>query len=104
MTCASENEARTISRALLEKRLIACANIAAEHESHYWWQGKIESGREFAVIMKSRADLFDKVKEQIISLHSYECPCIVALPITDGNEPYLGWIDAVTGPERGQLP
>lgn len=92
MTCPSESEAQGIVSALLEKRLIACANISAPVRSLYRWQGKIEDSREVAVIMKTRAALFVRVKEAACALHSYECPCIVSWPLGAGHEPFLEWI------------
>ena len=89
-------EAQKIAQHLLEQRLVACANIMAPHQSLYWWQGKIETAQEVAVIFKTRADLFENVAAAIKSLHSYDVPCIVALPIAAGHEPFLEWIEAET--------
>ena len=96
MVCGGEDEARKIAQSLLEERLVACANIMAPHLSMYWWNDKIETGREVAVILKTRAELFERVKKAITSLHSYECPCIIALPVEKGHEPFLQWIEAQT--------
>ena len=96
MTCADENEGRRICAALLDRRLIACANIMPPHVALYEWQGKREESREVAVIMKGRADMFDDIHALACELHSYECPCIVALPITDGHHPYMQWLAAQT--------
>ena len=95
MTCPVA-EARPIARALLERRLIACANIMPPHESLYWWQGKIDNGSESAVVMKTRPELFEKARAAICELHSYDCPCIVAWPLTVGHDPFLKWIEAET--------
>ncbi len=89
-------EAEKIASRLLDKGLIACANIMAPHTAVYKWQGKVEKGAETAVIMKTREELFEAAREEICSLHSYECPCIVALPITAGHEPFLQWISGQT--------
>lgn len=96
VTCAGKEEAETISRALLEERLIACANIMAEHSSLYRWEGKFENSVEVAMILKTRESLFEQVRQKICALHSYDCPCIVALPITQGHEPFLQWIGEET--------
>ncbi len=93
---APEGEAEKISEALVEKRLVACANILAPHKAVYRWGGKVERGEERAVIFKTRAELFEKVREDICALHSYECPCIVSWPITQGHEPFLDWIGLET--------
>jgi periplasmic divalent cation tolerance protein len=96
MTCASNDEARKIASALVEKRLVACANIFPPHHSIYQWKGKVESGEEVAVIMKTRAEMFENVKKAVLALHSYETPCLVALPIQAGHAPFLQWIEDET--------
>ncbi len=92
MTVATANEAETIARTLLEKRLVACANIMSPHKALYWWDGEIQSDEEVVMIVKTRAVLFEQVRAAVCELHSYDCPCIVALPITDGHKPYMDWI------------
>lgn len=96
MTCPKSEEARKIVAELLDRRLIACANIMAPHESHYVWQDKRETTQEVAIIMKTQAELFEQVRAAICDLHSYECPCIVALDITQGHTPFMEWITAQT--------
>ncbi len=95
-TCASAAEAEKIVAVLLDQKLIACANIMAPHTALYRWQGQIGRAQEFAVVMKTRTELFEKVKETIIALHSYECPCIVSWPIESGHAPFLEWIEDET--------
>lgn len=92
MTCADEREAETIAHALLEQKLIACANIMPAHTAVFRWEGKVQSSPETAVILKSVSARFDKIKEVVLSLHSYECPCIVSWPIEKGHAPFLQWI------------
>ena len=96
ITCPDSEEAQKISRELVERRLVACANILPQMQSVYRWEGTVETGDEIAVIFKTRAELFDQVKEAIVELHSFECPCIVALPIEKGHAPFLEWIEAET--------
>lgn len=96
VTCADAAEAEKISGTLLDARLIACANVLAPHTAHYNWKGKRERGSEVAVIMKTRAELFDKACDAILELHSYECPCIASWPLTAGHAPFLEWIAAET--------
>ncbi|MBI2234169.1 MAG: divalent-cation tolerance protein CutA [Micavibrio aeruginosavorus] len=93
----NESEARKIASVLLAERLIACANIFPEHLSLYRWEGKEVVGAEVAMILKTRAELFDAVAAKVKSLHSYDCPCIVSLPVGQGYSPYLDWIAAETG-------
>ncbi len=93
-TCGSVKEARKIARALVERRLAACVQVLPKIESTYWWQGAVEEAGEWLLIAKSRRDHFDALRAAIEELHAYEVPEIVALPIVDGAEKYLGWIDA----------
>lgn len=90
--CANNAEARKIASALLSQRLVACANIFPEHLSIYRWEDKEQTSAETAMILKTRAELFDTISERIKALHSYDCPCIVALPVEKGHQPFLDWI------------
>jgi periplasmic divalent cation tolerance protein len=93
ITCSSAEEAQNIAKTVVEQRLAACANIMAAHEAVYWWEGDVKTGQEVAVIFKTRAGLFKKLEAAIKALHSYEVPCIVALPIKKGHAPFLKWIE-----------
>ena len=102
MTTGTQEEARRIGRALVEARLAACVNIIPGMNSMYWWEGELQDDNETVLIAKTReellADLIDKVK----AMHSYECPCVVALPIEAGNPAYLDWLARETeSPWRG---
>lgn len=97
VTCASRDEARNMADAIVGQRLAACANIMAGHDSVYWWEGKVQSAQEVAVVFKTRFDLFPALEAAIKEIHSYDVPCIVALPIETGHEPFLKWIEAETG-------
>jgi periplasmic divalent cation tolerance protein len=92
-TCESEEQARTLARHLVEHRLAACVNILPGARSVYRWKDKIEDTPEFVLIVKSRRDVFAKLREAIAHLHSYEIPEVIALPVVDGSEAYLGWLD-----------
>lgn len=94
--CASAEEAERIARAVVGQRLAACANLLAPAASVYWWQGRLEQGTEVPLVLKTRADLVDALTARVVALHSYECPCVVALPITGGHGPYLAWLSAET--------
>jgi periplasmic divalent cation tolerance protein len=96
MTCADAAEAEKISAALLDSMLIACANVMAPHTAHYNWKGKRENASEVAVLIKTRASLFDAVRAAILKLHSYECPCIASWPLAAGHAPFLDWVAAET--------
>ncbi|MCB9991340.1 MAG: divalent-cation tolerance protein CutA [Rhodospirillales bacterium] len=94
VTCATQEEAGTISRALLEKQMIACANVMVPHQSLYRWEGEIKEAQETVMILKTYESLFHELKREICALHSYSCPCVVALPVKAGHEPFLEWIGA----------
>jgi uncharacterized protein involved in tolerance to divalent cations len=92
-TCSSAEEARRLAGALIEKRLAACVNLLPPVRSIYHWKGAIEEGDETLMIIKSSRPLFERLRSEIARLHSYEEPEIVALPIVDGSESYLDWMD-----------
>jgi periplasmic divalent cation tolerance protein len=96
MTASSPEEARRIGRALVEARLAACVNVIDRMTSFYWWQGKIEEGAEAVLIAKTTRDKLAALTDRVKSLHSYAVPCVVALPIVDGNADFLAWIEAET--------
>ena len=92
-TCESEEQAQQLARHLIEQRLAACVNILPGARSVYRWKDKIEDAAEFVLIVKSRRDMFVKLREAISHLHSYEIPEVIALPVVDGSEAYLKWLD-----------
>ncbi len=96
MTTGTVEEARVIGRRLVEERLAACANILPAMESIYHWQGRVETAQEAVLIAKTRAVLVDQLSARVREWHSYDCPCVVALPITAGNPAYLRWLGAET--------
>jgi len=93
ITAKDKKEAQKIARGLLEAKLIACANIVQGVQSLFWWQGKIDSSKEILLVLKTKKILFKRISAKVKSLHSYQTPEIIALPITDGSEDYLKWID-----------
>ena len=100
MTASTKEEAAKIVRALLEERLIACANIMDPVSSFFWWQEKIEEEKEALVIMKSHEILFKKLSQRVTELHSYEVPELLALPIVNGSPSYLDWMKACLEPVK----
>jgi periplasmic divalent cation tolerance protein len=96
ITVGSSEEARRIGRALVEERLAAAVNIVDGVSSLYWWQGRLEQAEETVTLLKTRSDLVPALAERVRQLHSYECPCVVALPIVGGNADYLTWIESET--------
>lgn len=92
-TCASEEEARRIARALVERRLAACVNVLSGLRSVYRWKGAVEEESECLLLIKSRRDLFEALRAAIEALHSYELPEVLALAVVEGAEAYLGWLE-----------
>lgn len=95
VTCSSADEAKRIARHLLEKRLVACANIVPRVESHYWWKGKLVEDNEALLILKTMARLSEEVRGEIEKLHSYEAPVIEFLS-TEMNKKAMQWLDSET--------
>jgi periplasmic divalent cation tolerance protein len=95
-TISSKDEAGKIAKELVQKKLAACVNIIEGLTSVYEWDNEICIENECLMIIKSRKELFDELKKEIISLHLYEVPEIISLPVTDGLESYLNWISKNT--------
>ena len=93
ITAASEEEAQSIAKLLLEQKKAACVNIVPGVDSHFWWKGKLEEEKECLLIVKSTVSLLPAIIKTVKKAHSYEVPEIIALPIVGGNEDYLKWID-----------
>ena len=96
LTAKNEKEALAIARALVEERLAACVNLLGKTRSIYRWQGRIADEREVAFMVKTRKTLLPALTARVKKLHSYECPCIVALPIVGGSDDFLEWLDQET--------
>jgi periplasmic divalent cation tolerance protein len=98
VTAPSRDEALAIGRTVVAERLAASANVIDGAASIYWWQGALEEAAEAVLILKTRAEALERLSARIKELHSYECPCVVALPIALGNPDYLDWIARETAP------
>ena len=96
ITAKNKKEAKKIGEGLVKARLAACVNIIGGMESIYRWEGKIERAKECVLIVKTRKTLVPPVIKKVKSLHSYSCPCIISLPISEGNKGYLKWIEGET--------
>lgn len=92
VTAPDLKTARSLARAALQKRLIACANLVPEIESHYWWKGKIERGSEVLMILKTTTAKLAALEKLIVSKHPYDTPEFIVLPIARGNSKYLDWL------------
>lgn len=99
VTAPDRDEALRIGRALVEERLAACVNVLDGMKSIYWWQGAVDSADEAVLIAKTSAARLPALIEAVRSLHGYSCPCVVALPIVDGNPDFLAWIGREVTPE-----
>jgi periplasmic divalent cation tolerance protein len=93
VTASSSKEAQTIADKLVRARLIACANIVDNIKSIFRWEGKPDSAKEVLLIMKSKKSCLPKIIKMVKSLHSYDVPEIIALPIISGDKKYLRWLD-----------
>ena len=102
MTTGSRDEARKIGKELVMSKLAASVNILDNMNSFYMWEGKIQDDTEVAMIAKTSEERVPQLVEKVKSLHSYECPCIVSIPIHDGNQAYLDWIAGEVNPNPGK--
>ena len=85
-------EAERAGREIVERRLAACVNIVPGMISHYWWEGRLERAEEAVMLIKTRASLADAVSAAVKSLHSYETPAIMVLPVESADPAYHRWI------------
>ena len=92
ITTQNKTEAKKIGSALVKERLCACVNIFSDMNSIYWWKGKMEEANEAILIAKTTKNKFSKLSARVKQLHSYECPCILQIDITDGNKEYVDWL------------
>ena len=92
VTAPDLKTARKLARAALEARLIACANLVPKIESHYWWQGKNMSGAEVLMLLKTTTARLAALEKLIVSMHPYDTPEFLVLPISRGNKRYLDWV------------
>lgn len=95
-TCPDRSTAERIAGKLVEKRHAACVSIMPPVTSVYGWQGKIETAEEYLLMIKSRQARYPDLERAIISLHPYELPEIIAVPVERGLAAYLHWIDECT--------
>jgi len=95
-TTEAKSDAESIADALLNQKLAACIQIIGPIQSHYHWKGKQEKSEEWLCLIKTREELYLQVENTIKSIHPYETPEIIAIPIIAGSPEYLKWINSET--------
>jgi len=93
ITAGSKDEAKRIGKALLSTGLAACINIIENMTSMYMWDGMLQDANETILIAKTTKERVSDLIEKVNSLHTYDCPCIVSLPVSDGNPAFLKWVE-----------
>lgn len=96
VTCSDHPEAERIASVAIEKRLAACANIFQAHQSLYWWNDAVQNDSEVAMMLKTSKARYKELEALIKDNHSYDVPCIIALPVHAGNPEFLEWIEQST--------
>lgn len=93
VTAGSEDEAQEIARGLVKSMLAACVNVVPGITSIYRWQEEVQEDQEWLLVVKTRRDVLDEVIRQVQSLHSYDLPEVIALPLVGGSREYIRWLD-----------
>lgn len=101
VTCPVEHSER-LAVALIEEHLAACVNIVPSVKSIYIWEGKICNDSEQLLIVKSKQNVWEKLRDRLKQLHTYEVPEIVCFPLADGYKPYMEWLGAQVVPACGE--
>lgn len=94
VTTPNLKTARALAKAALSAQFIACANLVPKIESHYWWQGKIESGTEVLLVLKAPKSRLAALEQLILAQHPYDTPEFLVLPLSAGSQKYLAWLAA----------
>ena len=97
VTAPDLKTARALAKAALQAKLIACANLVPKIESHYWWQGKIASGAEVLLVLKTTREKLGKLEKLVVARHPYDTPEFLVLPLKAGSRKYLAWLAASCG-------
>ena len=91
-TAGSSKEAESLAKLLLKKRVAACVNIVPRIDSWYWWQGKMEHGKEFLLLIKTSSKKVQELVSLLKKTHSYQVPELLVLPIQLGERSYINWL------------
>ena len=97
-TVGKPEDADRIARALVERGLAACVNVVPGVVSTYRWKGRVEREGELLLLIKTRAETFEALREALVAVHPYEVPELIAVPIEAGHAPYLQWLDENSNP------
>jgi len=96
VTTPGREAALAIANTVVSERLAACANVLPNMTSVYQWQGELRTDDECVLLLKTRRSLTERLSKRVVELHSYECPCVVFVPIVTSNPAYLAWLNAET--------
>jgi periplasmic divalent cation tolerance protein len=101
VTCGTLTEGRRIARSVVSKRLAACVNVVLSSvDSYYTWKGKLESAREYLLVIKTTAKKLPELEKEVERLHTYDVAEFIALPIVAGSKSYLQWLASSVTPIR----
>lgn len=92
VTAPDADAGAQIGRALVAERMVACVNLVPRVRSIYRWEGRVEEEDEVLLLIKTRADRLDAVRERVVALHPYDVPEVLALPVAGGSAAYLEWV------------
>ncbi len=101
ITAPDLKTARALARLALQAHLVACANLLSRLESHYWWRGRLESGREVLLLLKTTRARLPALEKLLLAEHPYDTPEILAVPLRAGTARYLAWLNASCRPSAG---
>ena len=97
-TLPNPEKAAEVARILVEEQLCACVNLVQQIRSIYRWEGKVSDDQETLAIIKTLRSRADALSARLVSLHPYQVPEVIVLPVVGGHAPYLAWIaDSVQG-------
>ncbi|MDY0164072.1 divalent-cation tolerance protein CutA [Desulfobotulus sp.] len=92
MTAGSQEEAEKLARILVAEGLAGCINVFSGMRSFYVWEGESQESSEWVLVAKTTPEVFPKLRERVLTLHTYACPCILALDVVDGHGPFMDWV------------
>ncbi|HMA85792.1 MAG TPA: divalent-cation tolerance protein CutA [Desulfosalsimonadaceae bacterium] len=98
MTAGSKDEAFALGKELVANKLAACVNVIDNMQSIFEWEGEVQHDTEVVLIAKTTATRTPELIEMVQNKHSYDCPCVVCLPVSNGNPAFLEWIGESVSP------